>query len=182
MPSLASAYVSEHVSRRRFLQVASLGAIGGVGGCLRLTESTADTPTSRPTDAPDTGTAPDATAAQSGTPSSSFDARESWTLDKYGSDIVTYDGTFYLSTWVSKQLRGATRRNDRVGDRPTREVQARLAVGDRVDDFRTRVRRPTHRGRAVERDTAVELHRRTVRFLDHEAAGHGPVRHLRQSG
>ena len=104
MPSLASAYVSEHVSRRRFLQVASLGAIGGVGGCLRLTESTADTPTSRPTDAPDTGTAPDATAAQSGTPSSSFDARESWTLDKYGSDIVTYDGTFYLSTWVSKQL------------------------------------------------------------------------------
>jgi outer membrane protein assembly factor BamB len=98
--------MSEHVSRRRFLQGASLGAIGGVSGCLRLTESTADTPASGSTDAPDTGTAPDAgTAAQSETPSSSsFSARESWTLDKFGSDIVTYDGTFYLSTWVSKQL------------------------------------------------------------------------------
>jgi hypothetical protein len=92
--------MSDTFSRRRFLQAVSLGALGGVSGCLRLTESTAGTPTARSTNAPDTAT-PDRTGTSS---SSSFDFQEDWTLDKSGSDIVTFDGTFYLSTWVSKQI------------------------------------------------------------------------------
>lgn len=89
------------VSRRAFLGAMSLGAVGGVSGCLRLTTSSSATATDRPTEAIEsTGTA-DATGTAV---SSVLGGDADWTIDEYGSDIVTFDGTFYLSTWVSRRL------------------------------------------------------------------------------
>jgi outer membrane protein assembly factor BamB len=57
--------------------------------------------------------ASDESSTRTGTASSAADrtdaagtspVREAWTLSKWGSDVVPYDGTFYASTWVSKQL------------------------------------------------------------------------------
>lgn len=92
--------MSERVSRRTLLQTVSLGTVGGLAGCLRLTttgESSTErsTPTAGSTDVPE--------PTQTETPSL-FGTGPDWTIDEWSSDIVTFDGMFYLSTWVSKRL------------------------------------------------------------------------------
>lgn len=99
--------MSQRVSRRAFLGAVSVGAVGGLGGCLRLTTSASQTSTDRPTETKQaTEAAQDASA--SGTTetgaSSILGEDPGWTLEEQGSDIVTFDGTFYLSTWVSRRL------------------------------------------------------------------------------
>ena len=86
-------------SRRSYLTALSAAYVAGVSGCLRLADSGgASEPTTAQRD--------DRTAAAETdrTPAASSAIEESWTLSKWGSDIVTFDGTFYASTWVSKQL------------------------------------------------------------------------------
>ena len=88
-------------SRRSYLTALSAACVGSVGGCLRLAESGSE-PTAR-TGTPGDGrtTSRDGDSTTSGGQSA---LRESWTLSKWGSDIVPFDGTFYASTWVSKQV------------------------------------------------------------------------------
>lgn len=88
-------------SRRSYLATVSAACVGSVGGCLRLTNSDSAPATrtdagggGQPTSA---GDDPTTSAGQSA-------LREAWTLSKWGSDIVPFDGTFYASTWVSKQV------------------------------------------------------------------------------
>lgn len=92
--------MSERVSRRTLLQTVSLGTVGGLAGCLRLT-TTGESSTDTPTPASETAGVTESTQTEA---PSLFDAGPDWTLDEWGSDIVTFDGTFYLSTWVSKRL------------------------------------------------------------------------------
>lgn len=92
--------MSERVSRRALLRTASLGTAGGLAGCLRLT-ATDEPSTDRPTSTSETSGVTD--SARTETPSL-FGAGPDWTLDAQGSDIVTFGGTFYLSTWVSRQI------------------------------------------------------------------------------
>jgi outer membrane protein assembly factor BamB len=89
------------VSRRSFLGAASITAVGGLGGCLRLTTPSSTTATDRPTETAERSSASDSTETEA---SSILGGDPDWTVEEYGSDIVTYDGTFYLSTWVSKRL------------------------------------------------------------------------------
>jgi outer membrane protein assembly factor BamB len=86
-------------SRRSYLAAVSTACVGSVGGCLRLAESGSDpaTDTDATGDGRTTSTSPTASAGGSA-------IREAWTLSKWGSDVVPFDGTFYASTWVSKQV------------------------------------------------------------------------------
>jgi len=92
--------MSEMVSRRALLKAASLGTAGGLAGCLRLT-ATDEPSTDRATSTSETPGVTDSARAEA---PPLFGAGPEWTLDAQGSDIVTFDGTFYLSTWVSRRI------------------------------------------------------------------------------
>ena len=93
--------MSRRISRRAFLGTFSIGAVGGSSGCLRLTTQSSTTATDQPIET----TGGSSTSDSAGTETSSVLGEDpAWTVEEHGSDIVTFDGTFYLSTWVSRRL------------------------------------------------------------------------------
>lgn len=93
--------MSRRISRRSFLGAMSVGGVGGLSGCLRLTTSSSTTATDRPTETVESSSTADPTRTEA---SSILGEDPTWTVEEQGSDIVTFDETFYLSTWVSKRL------------------------------------------------------------------------------
>lgn len=81
--------------RRSVLTGLATAAIGGVAGCLRLSRSTTGTQQSQ-------STSSSGNEALSTSTSQTFE--EAWTIPKTGSDVVPFDGQFYVSTWSSKQV------------------------------------------------------------------------------
>lgn len=89
----------EELSRRRVLTLGSGFTTAALAGCLQLQSTDSESTTGAPTQASTTAAE---TATQTATPEPVLDSP--WTIDNEGSDIITHDGTFYLSTWLSREL------------------------------------------------------------------------------
>jgi len=100
--------MSRRISRRRAFKSVLAGCAVATSGCLRLQASGEGTTDANPETTDASGTDDPASTDQSTTRSETTATddvlREDWTVSRWGSEAIPYEDTFYVSTWVSKQI------------------------------------------------------------------------------
>lgn len=98
--------MSEDLSRRNLLTLGTGLTMSTLAGCLQLQSDEPERSTTSESTPTETGTSSTDTDASTTTSAPVLDSP--WTISNEGSDIITHDGTFYLSTWVSRELVAVT--------------------------------------------------------------------------